>query len=132
MAREAVLKLFADFDVFAFPSLHDTGGYAVIEAMYNELPVICLDCGGPSVAVTAGCGTKIPLGARGDVIRRLSNAIRDYSEHRESVRKQGRNARVSVLQHYEWDRKGEAMNRIYEQTVKREFVDTKAAIVTST
>jgi hypothetical protein len=30
---------YCEFDVFLFPGLHDTGGYAVIEAMFNALPV---------------------------------------------------------------------------------------------
>src|SRR5438552_13480276 len=35
LPRDEVLKAYADFHVFIFPSLHDTGGYAVIEAMFN-------------------------------------------------------------------------------------------------
>ena len=61
LPREELLKVYRGYDVFLLPSLHDTGGYAVIEAMFNELPVICLDCGGPAVAVTPGCGVKIPV-----------------------------------------------------------------------
>lgn len=31
-----------------FPSLHDSSGNVVLEALSNGLPVICLDCGGPA------------------------------------------------------------------------------------
>ena len=47
LPRAEVLKAYPRYDVCIFPSLHDTGGYAVIEAMFNELPVICLEYGGP-------------------------------------------------------------------------------------
>jgi glycosyltransferase involved in cell wall biosynthesis len=33
---------------FVFPSLHDSSGNVVLEALSFGLPVICLDCGGPS------------------------------------------------------------------------------------
>ena len=38
--RQQILDLYQEFDVFVFPSLHDTGGYAVLEAMFNQLPCV--------------------------------------------------------------------------------------------
>jgi hypothetical protein len=58
---------YCEFDVFLFPGLHDTGGYAAIEAMFNALPVNCPDSGGRPVAV-------VWLGPA----RALSTAIRFY------------------------------------------------------
>ena len=127
MPREEVLRIYRDFDVFAFPSLHDTGGYAVIEAMFNELPVICLDCGGPSVAVAAGTGIKVPLGKRSEVITRLAAAVGHYVHNRNMVLEQGQNAHASVMQNYEWERKGEAMNRIYQEAANRKAADPRQA-----
>jgi glycosyltransferase involved in cell wall biosynthesis len=48
LAREEILGMIPQFHVFLFPSLHDSGAFAVLEAMANGLPVICLDCGGPA------------------------------------------------------------------------------------
>jgi len=117
LPRDEVLKVYPDFDLFLFPSLHDTGGYAVIEAMFNELPIICLDFGGPGVAVQAGCGVKVPLGSRKEVVARLAAAIRFYDENRGAIAEQGRKAREAVLRQYDWDRKGEQMNPVYEEAV---------------
>src|SRR5260221_8661143 len=82
VSREQVLQIYRDYDLFLFPSLHDTGGYAVIEAMFNELPVVCLDCGGPPVAVRENCGIKVPVGLRGKVVSGLAAAIRWYDQNR--------------------------------------------------
>ncbi len=117
LPRGDVLNLYRQFDAFIFPSLHDTGGYAVIEAMLNELPVICLDCGGPAVAVKQDCGERVALGSKPQVISGLSQAIRRYSEDRELCLQHGRNARTVVLREYDWDRKGVQMDEVYQQTV---------------
>jgi glycosyltransferase involved in cell wall biosynthesis len=119
LPREQVLRLYPDYDVFVFPSLHDTGGYAVIEAMFNELPVICLDCGGPAVAVREKCGIKVPLDSRDKVVADLALAIRLYSRYRAPLLADGKEARRVVLEHYDWDKKGEEMNVCYLKATAR-------------
>lgn len=117
LPREQILKLYPDYDVFLFPSLHDTGGYAVIEAMSNQLPVVCLDCGGPALAVQAGCGIKVPLGSRRGVISGLARAIEGYHQNRMLIATHGQAARESVAPHYDWQKKGEQMNEVYLRAV---------------
>jgi glycosyltransferase involved in cell wall biosynthesis len=46
-------------DVFLFPSLQDSGGMAVLEAMAHGLPVVCTDLGGPGVIVNQYCGRVV-------------------------------------------------------------------------
>jgi len=99
-----------------FPSLHDTGGFAVIEAMFNELPVICLDCAGPAVAVRDGCGMKVSVQQnRQRVIEDLAAAIRRYDQNRPLLLSHGKAARQSILEHYDWEKKGNQMNEVYEE-----------------
>lgn len=117
VTRQEVLALYRDFDVLLFPSLHDTGGYAVIEAMFNELPVICLDCGGPPVAVESGCGIKVPVSSRREVVAGLAAAIREYDKNRQMLASHGKAARESILKNYDWDKKGEQMNDVYQNTL---------------
>jgi glycosyltransferase involved in cell wall biosynthesis len=119
LPRQQVLRLYPEYDVFVFPSLHDTGGYAVIEAMFNELPVICLDCGGPAVAVQAGCGVRVSLGARAQVISELASALRLYAQNRATLAEHGKGARQTVLRFYDWDRKGDQMDHCYRQAVRQ-------------
>jgi len=44
---------------FVFPSLHDSGGMVVLEALAAGIPVICLNLGGPGLIVTSSCGVVI-------------------------------------------------------------------------
>lgn len=116
LPREKVLKIYQEFDVMLFPSLHDTGGFAVIEAMFNELPVICLDCAGPAVAVRDGCGVKVSVQQnRQRVIEDLAEGIRRYDQDRQLLLSQGKAARQSILEHYDWEKKGDQMNDVYEE-----------------
>jgi glycosyltransferase involved in cell wall biosynthesis len=125
LPRNRVLELYSDYDVFLFPSLHDTGGYAVIEAMFYELPVICLDCGGPAVAVQPGCGIKVPLGPRADVIESLARAIGTYQKNPLLLREHGTAARKRILETYDWPKKAEQMNAKYEEAVTRRTATTR-------
>lgn len=114
LPREKVLAIYEEFDAMLFPSLHDTGGFAVIEAMFNELPVICLDCGGPAVAVREGCGIRVPVHDRPQVVNGIAEAIQLYDKNRPLLLSHGKAARASILENYDWDKKGDQMNEVYE------------------
>jgi glycosyltransferase involved in cell wall biosynthesis len=53
---EQMNELYRSHDALLFPSLHDSSGNAVLEAMSMGLPVICLDLGGPGTIVDSTCG----------------------------------------------------------------------------
>ncbi len=131
LPREETLAAYKDFDVCLFPSLHDTGGYAVIEAMCNAMPTICLAVGGPETALQEGGGIAVPLGSRAEVVAGLAQALRSYDVDRERLLKDGQAARQSVERHYDWEHKGRRMDEFYRETVreKRLAGKTREAIV---
>lgn len=55
-SRHEVLKLLAQCDALVHPSLHDSGGWACLEAMSAGRPVLCLNLGGPATQVTREVG----------------------------------------------------------------------------
>lgn len=59
VARDVLLGLYQDADAFIFPSLHDSSGNVVLEALSRGLPVICLDLGGPKYFIDKDCGRII-------------------------------------------------------------------------
>ena len=60
-----------------FPSLHDSGGMVVLEALAAGLPVICLDLGGPGAIATADCAMVIPArqGGEASVVEALADGM---------------------------------------------------------
>ncbi len=85
--RSQLLKQYSEMDLFIFPSLHDSGGTVVLEALASSLPVLCLDLGGPKYFVDSSCGRVIETTDRSedDVITALaheiSNIARDAALH---------------------------------------------------
>ncbi len=77
MGREDLIHVYSQFNLFFFPSLHDSGGMAVLEAMSFGLPVLCLDLGGPAISVDNACGRVIPTANRteAEVVRFISGCL---------------------------------------------------------
>lgn len=70
-------NIYAAHDAFLFPSLHDSSGNVVLEALIRGLPVICLDLCGPAEMVTAACGRIVTTHGRGEpeTVQGLAEAI---------------------------------------------------------
>ncbi|MGB0992852.1 MAG: glycosyltransferase family 4 protein [Akkermansiaceae bacterium] len=119
VARDELLEKYATYDIFLFPSLHDSGGMAVIEAMRAGLPVICLDAGGPGVSVTSDCGHVVSLGPKRDVVARLRDAIIYYQDHPHEIAAHGENARRRVAEEYNWSKNALRMLGYYKSMIEK-------------
>jgi glycosyltransferase involved in cell wall biosynthesis len=67
LPRQELMDLYGSADLFFFPSLHDSSGNVVLEALSRGLPVLCLDLGGPKHYVTPECGVVVATGHRSRV-----------------------------------------------------------------
>ena len=54
-----LFRQFREHDMLLFPSLHDSSGNVVLEAMAHGLPAVCLKTGGPAMMVGASNGFAI-------------------------------------------------------------------------
>jgi glycosyltransferase involved in cell wall biosynthesis len=64
LPRDQVTHYYESHDLLVFPSLHDSSGNAVLEALSRGLPVMCLDIGGPCEIVTPDCGLIVSTTSR--------------------------------------------------------------------
>jgi glycosyltransferase involved in cell wall biosynthesis len=60
LPRQQLADALRGYTALVFPSLHDSGGFVVLEALAEGLPVVCLDLGGPGVIVNESCGIVVP------------------------------------------------------------------------
>jgi glycosyltransferase involved in cell wall biosynthesis len=67
-----LFELYDTHDLLLFPSLHDSGGFAVLEALSHGLPVVCLDLGGPNEIVTANSGVVVRTSGSGQNTEQLA------------------------------------------------------------
>jgi glycosyltransferase involved in cell wall biosynthesis len=58
--RQQLVDSLLGYTALVFPSLHDSGGLVVLEALSKGLPVVCLDLGGPGIMVNGSCGIVVP------------------------------------------------------------------------
>jgi glycosyltransferase involved in cell wall biosynthesis len=59
LPKQDVLALYEEFDLLFYPSLRDSGGFVVLEALQCGLPVVCFKLGGPGVVVDDICGAAV-------------------------------------------------------------------------
>lgn len=77
MDRKDLIHFYSRFNLFLFPSLHDSGGLAVLEAMHFGVPALCLDLGGPAMSVDDSCGRVVPTAKQTEeeVVQRISECL---------------------------------------------------------
>lgn len=105
LAREDVMRRLEASDIFVFPSLHDSGGMAVLEAMACGLPTVCLDLGGPAITVTPACGVVVATADadQATVVCRLADAIAALGSDESKRMSMGQEA-LSRARELSWDR----------------------------
>lgn len=74
---------FANSDIFIFPSMHDSGGNVILEAMASSIPIICLNLGGPAEYVDANCGFVCDASIESNTVRDLTAALKTLAENGE-------------------------------------------------
>lgn len=79
--RAELAAIYAAHDVLLFPSLRDSGGMVVLEAMQHGLPVICLALGGPGQIVTDACGLAASADDPDCAVAEMAGALRKMERH---------------------------------------------------
>jgi glycosyltransferase involved in cell wall biosynthesis len=64
LPQQHLFALYGNHDLLVFPSLHDSSGNVVLEALSHGLPVMCLDLGGPRQIVTSQSGIIVGTNGR--------------------------------------------------------------------
>jgi len=77
LTQPELFARYSEAHALLFPSLHDSSGNVVLEALHHALPVVCLDLGGPPDIIDATSGFAIDTRdvSRETVIERLAEAL---------------------------------------------------------
>jgi glycosyltransferase involved in cell wall biosynthesis len=118
-AEEGARRLRAS-DVFVLPSLRESGGVVLLEAMSVGLPVVATRWGGPGVHVDDATGIRVAPDTREGFIEGLADAMIRLALSPELRREMGDAAIRRVASGtYDWDRKIDRFLEIYAETIDR-------------
>lgn len=99
-------RIYREADIYVLPSLRETTGTAVVEAMANKLPVVALNQNGVKGLVRDDAGILVPIGQTKEetiysFAEALSKLISDYQMRREM----GDIAFERICSEYTWDKR---------------------------
>jgi glycosyltransferase involved in cell wall biosynthesis len=91
--------------VFCLPSVRESGGAVLLEAMAVERPVIAIDFGGPAEIVDDSVGVKLPATGKADVVQGLIKELENVRQRPELWIARGQEGHRRVENNYSWDAK---------------------------
>jgi len=105
--------------VFCLPSVRESGGAVLLEAMASARPVIAVAFGGPAEIVDEGVGRAIAPDGAEVVIAGFADALRDVFRNPDRWRQLGLEGRRRAEQQFGWDAKITAANHLYQQVYQQ-------------
>ena len=100
--RDAALAELAQAHVLVHPSLHDSGGYATLEALAAARPVVCLATGGPGVQVTPEVGLAVPAHSPAQAEAAMAAAMARLAGDAALRERLGQAGRARVAARFRW------------------------------
>lgn len=110
--REKVLEMLANADVYLFPSLHEGGSWALMEAMAAGLPVICLDCTGMHTITTEDSAIRIAPTEPKVFVKTMAEEICRLAEDEAYRNSIGEQARKRIWENFRWHDKAVFMDKL--------------------
>ncbi len=111
--HSALKGYYQSADALVFPALRDSGGSALLEAMAQGLPVICLDWGGPAEMLDDRSGLRISITPPETTAKRFAAGLLRLSSDPALGRRLAEAGRERALTHFSWDAKREMLKKIY-------------------
>jgi glycosyltransferase involved in cell wall biosynthesis len=118
---QAVHRTLMESHVLVHPALHEAFGNVCLEAMAAGKPVICLDLGGPAVQVTEETGFKVPANSVDQAVTGIAHALRRLAEDDSLRDRMGKLAVARVAAEFDWDEKGNWLDRLYREITETAF-----------
>jgi glycosyltransferase involved in cell wall biosynthesis len=105
--------------VFLLPSLRESAGLTMMEAMLSGCVPIVADCGGPGIIVTGDCGYKIPVISRKQMVDQITETIMAIDRDRKIILEKGRAASQRITTGFSEDAYRRILNETYGLVTKQ-------------
>ena len=101
------------------PSLYESGGAVVLEAMATAKPVIATRWGGPLDYLDSSCGILVPPHSYEALVTGFAQAMQKLIDHPDLAKAMGTAGRERAVRDFDWQRRIDAMVCIYDILVKK-------------
>lgn len=118
LPHDKVQKIMQKSDLFFFTSVAEGTPHVVLEAISNNLPVLCFDTCGQGDSVNDKVGIKIDLSTPERSIEEFAEKIDYLLAHRELLFDMSKNC-TERQQELSWERKAEQMVALYDTVLNR-------------
>ena len=116
VSHEKVQELMRQSDVFFFTSVAEGTPHVVLEAIGNNLPVVCFDTCGQGDAVDDKVGRKIPLSKPMQSVHDFAKVMKDLERNRDFLKQMSENCKQRQVE-LSWEEKAKTMVEWYKKVL---------------
>lgn len=110
--QDDVKKIIKEWDIFVLPSLSESFGIVLLEAMEIGVPIVASAVGGvPEIIKSGETGVLVPAGN----VEKLVKAINSLLLEKTYRARLAKNAFISLKKHYDWSKIIGEIEKIYEK-----------------
>ena len=117
VSHDEVQKIMQNSDVFFFTSVAEGTPHVVLEAIANNLPVVCFNTCGQGDSVNSNVGVKIELSNPETSVKEFSKILNELENDRELLHGKAKNCKTRQ-EELSWDRKIHDMIELYNKCLK--------------
>lgn len=118
VSHEEVQKIMQESDVFFFTSVAEGTPHVVLEAIGNNLPVVCFNTCGQGDSVNERIGRKIELSNPTTSIHEFATILKDLADNRTQLKEMTENCKKRQHE-LSWDSKALQMVELYKRTLQK-------------
>lgn len=113
---EEMTKEYINADVFIMPSIRETSGAVLLEAMSKSIPIVTMNKFGGAILLDENTAWLYDGFTMDECVSNLKDALIDCIKYPNDVILKGRNARKAA-EKYIWHEKNKHYNEIYEKLI---------------
>lgn len=114
VSHDEVQSIMQNSDVFFFTSVAEGTPHVVLEAIGNNLPVVCFDTCGQGDAVNENVGRKIELSTPMQSVHEFARVLKELERNRNLLKQMSENCKQRQLE-LSWEEKAKTMVKWYEK-----------------
>lgn len=112
-----VMEAMRKAHIFLFTSISEDTSTVVLEAVSNQLPVVCFDACGMGYVINEKVGKKITLSNPKQSINDFAKVLNELENDRNLLKEMAKNCKKRQ-QELSWNRKAQQMIELYKQTIQ--------------